>query len=328
MSPINNVDVVPPVDLNGKSKPLKTKSKNQVISYERTVLTNLIAGACAGAVAKTVIAPLDRTKIMFQVSKTQFTYKKAFEILQKGYRKNGILSWWRGNSATMVRIVPYAAIQFTAHEHLKKILGASRSEVLPPGKRFLAGSLAGATAASCTYPLDMVRARMAVAAKDHYKNLRGAFVSIYKEEGMRTFYNGFIPTILGIMPYAGISFFVYETLKKHYHQKYPENDLTTVYRLGYGAVAGICGQTFTYPFDIVRRRMQTDGIDGKGYKYRKLLWTLKYVLQTEGIVKGYYKGMSINWIKGPVAVSVSFTTFDTLQYFIDRLFRSDDETRK
>ena len=74
--------------------------------------------------------------------------------------------------------------------------------------------------------------------------------------------------------------------------------------------------------------MQTDGIDGKGYKYRKLLWTLKYVLQTEGIVKGYYKGMSINWIKGPVAVSVSFTTFDTLQYFIDRLFRSDDETRK
>jgi len=290
---------------------------------EHSILSTLLAGGCAGAMAKTVIAPLDRTKIMFQVSKTQFTYKKAYEILKKGYNKNGVFSWWRGNSATMARIVPYAAMQYTTHEQFKKMLGSTNNEALPPFRRFLAGSLAGIAAASCTYPLDMVRARMAVVAKHKYKSLRHAVITIYQHEGFLTFYNGFIPTVLGIIPYAGTSFFVYETLKRNYHEKHPDKEMGTMVRLGNGALAGLFGQSLTYPFDIVRRRMQTDGVDGKGYKYRSLSWTLKYVLQTEGIVKGYYKGMSINFIKGPIAVGVSFATYDSVLQALDVLKKEE-----
>lgn len=301
-----------------------TKTVDVVVKKNVAVFNSLVSGACAGAVAKTVIAPLDRTKIKFQVSKTPFTYQKACEILYKGYKKNGLRSWWRGNSATMARVIPYASIQFTAHEQLKLYFGSKHNVALPPGKRFIAGSLAGASAVCFTYPFDMVRARMAVARRTQYRTLRHAFATIYRQEGPKTFFNGFIPTLFGITPYAGTSFFVYETLKKNYHTKYPGIDLPALYRLGFGAVAGICGQGFSYPLDIIRRRMQTDGVDGKGYKYRKLIWTMKYILRTEGIIKGFYKGMSINWIKGPIAVGVSFMTFDTTQHFLDIILHQSE----
>ena len=149
-----------------------------------------------------------------------------------------------------------------------------------------------------------------------YANLRNAFAKIYHEEGFRTFYRGISPTILGIMPYAGISFFTYETLKSSYHLYTDIKEIHPAQRLAFGACAGILGQTSSYPLDIVRRRMQTDGLDGGGYRYHRIVQTLKHVWTSEGLIGGLYKGMSLNWIKGPVAVGISFTTFDLIQILL------------
>ncbi|GAA6222316.1 mitochondrial coenzyme A transporter SLC25A42 [Lates japonicus] len=276
-----------------------------------TALDSLLCGAFAGAVAKTVIAPLDRTKIIFQVSSKRFSAKEAFRLIYCTYMKDGLLSLWRGNSATMVRVMPYAAIQFCSHEQYKKLLGnyyGYQGKALPPFPRFLAGSLAGTTAAMLTYPLDMVRARMAVTAREMYCNIMHVFVRISQEEGVKTLYRGFTPTILGVIPYAGITFFTYETLKKLHTEKTKRSQPYPYERLAFGACAGLIGQSASYPLDVVRRRMQTAGVTGSSYG--TILGTMREIITQEGVIRGLYKGLSMNWLKGPIAVGISFTTFD------------------
>ncbi|XP_074661278.1 mitochondrial coenzyme A transporter SLC25A42-like isoform X2 [Tubulanus polymorphus] len=292
---------------------------NQRVPNHYKVLTSLTAGAIAGAVAKTVIAPLDRTKINFQTTKTPFSYVAALRFIVNTYRTDGFVMLWRGNTATMARIVPYASIQYAAHEQWKRLLNPTNQRVLAPLPRFIAGSLAGVTAVSCTYPLDMVRARMAVTERKKYYSLRSVFRKTYREEGIWKLYRGFTPTLLGVVPYSGVSFFTYESLKKFHWEYYKNKDPSALHRLCFGAIAGLLGQTSSYPLDIVRRRMQTAGVFGNESVYTTISGTLLRVASTEGIRRGLYKGLTMNFIKGPVAVGISFMTFDTIQKWLRRV---------
>ncbi len=79
-------------------------------------------------------------------------------------------------------------------------------------------------------------------------------------------------------------------------------------RLAFGAIAGLFGQSASYPLDVVRRRMQTAGITK--YSYDTIVNTAKDIIHEGGVIGGLYKGLSMNWIKGPIAVGISFTVYD------------------
>ncbi|KAI8431623.1 hypothetical protein MSG28_016102 [Choristoneura fumiferana] len=327
------------------------------------VVTSLAAGAVAGALAKTTIAPLDRAKINFQTSRTPYSFRAALRFLSGCVRAEGVAALWRGNSATMARIVPYAAIQFTAHEQWKRVLGvdtplkAKQNDLTQlgdgvetyskcnstwwraftlmlnvtltlPGRQkklmylvagslvgvlqnklthLVAGSLAGVTSQSATYPLDLARARMAVTSRAQYSSLRAVFVRVVADEGFRTLYRGYGATVLGVVPYAGVSFFTYDTLKHKYLEKFGKQQSAWM-NVVFGGAAGALGQTASYPLDIVRRRMQT----APPGRYTTIAGTLATVYREEGW-RGFFKGLSMNWVKGPVAVGISFATYDAIK---------------
>ncbi|KAL7646204.1 UNVERIFIED_CONTAM: hypothetical protein RMT77_003105 [Armadillidium vulgare] len=287
----------------------------------QNVVITLASGAMAGALAKTTIAPLDRTKIFFQATQQRYSAGKAIEFLIARYNKEGLLSLWRGNSATMARIIPYAAVQFTAHDQWKKVLKIDQPNTKTPSYvRFLAGSLAGVTSQSLTYPLDMARARMAVTPRATYSSLTQVFIKIWKNEGPMTLYRGLTPTILGVIPYAGTSFGTYETLKYYHKENTKKETPNPLERMMFGAIAGLLGQSSSYPLDIVRRRMQTASVTNNGHNYKTIWSTLLKVYREEGIIHGLYKGLSLNWVKGPLAVGISFATFDTMKQFLEQFF--------
>lgn len=236
----------------------------------RYVVSSLACGAVAGAVAKTTTAPLDRLKILIQVSSKPFELAHAPSRVREIIHHEGFKKLWRGNSATLARIMPYAGLQFTAYEQYKlllqqvtdrkydalhaaaalasaRVLGnlarettearcrparcrlrqhaqltsladaplAARSN-LKAGHTAIAGAGAGATATLCTYPLDYIRSRMAVQTHksgEPFESLPHALRVSVAEHGWRSLFRGIWPTLIGIVPYAGTSFAVYETLK-------------------------------------------------------------------------------------------------------------------
>jgi len=86
----------------------------------------------------------------------------------------------------------------------------------------------------------------------------------------------------------------------------------------FGAIAGLVGQTASYPFDVIRRRLQTAAVIRPNEASMGALATAKKIIREEGVIRGLYKGVSMNWLKGPISVGVSFMTFDTLVRLIRR----------
>jgi solute carrier family 25 phosphate transporter 23/24/25/41 len=110
-------------------------------------------------------------------------------------------------------------------------------------------------------------------------------------------YKGLWPSLVGIFPYIGIDFAVYETLRTHLppSMKNERGESSRVALFCCGAVAGMVGQTVAYPLDLVRRRMQVQGFGGTNYTYKGgILATMKQIVQAEGI-QGLYRGMIPNY---------------------------------
>ena len=57
-------------------------------------------------------------------------------------------------------------------------------------------------------------------------------------------------------------------------------------------------------------------LTGNENRYTGVVSTLRLILKEEGVKNGLYKGLSMNWIKGPIAVGISFMTFDTVRLYL------------
>ena len=204
----------------------------------------------------------------------------------------------------MLRIFPYAGVQFLVFERAKRFYRSHLGDNHLVS--FAAGSTAGVTAVSCTYPVDFLRARMAyTVGKDQGRSLRVTARHIYQTEGLATFYQGVYPTILGMVFYAGFSFGIYDYLKHamleyEYFQGSSDQHLSTVSNLVCGGLAGTISQTIAYPLDVVRRRMQLEhrpkGPDQSAFKYNGIAQTLR-LLYAENGVRTLWRGVTLNYAR-------------------------------
>ncbi|EFY92657.1 mitochondrial carrier protein LEU5 [Metarhizium acridum CQMa 102] len=326
-----------------------------------------VAGGLAGCAAKTIVAPLDRVKILFQASNPQFAKYtgSSFGVataIRDIYRFEGGRGLFRGHSATLLRIFPYAGIKFLAYEQIRaKIIPGKEYET--PLRRLLSGSLAGVTSVFFTYPLELVRVRLAFETKkDSRSSLSSICRQIYNSSpveksatarlpsaptpvaaavestasvassivpktGLVNFYRGFAPTLLGMLPYAGMSFLThdtvsdlmrhpsiaqYTTLPRRKNQPFDKPaPLRSWAELTSGGIAGMISQTSSYPLEVIRRRMQVSGAVGDGHRMR-LGETARLIFQERGF-RGFFVGLTIGYVKVIPMVAVSFYTYERMK---------------
>lgn len=205
----------------------------------------------------------------------------------------------------------------------------------------LSGSLAGVTSVFFTYPLELIRVRLAYETR---RDQRASFVRICKQiyhepssksralgssptvsssaeitagvaskvaraGGAANFYRGFSPTVLGMLPYAGVSFLCYDVIHDTFRSKLlaryavvsgqPSTDrsvpLTVWAQLVAGGLAGMIAQTASYPLEVVRRRMQVSGAV-KDAKPLGIIGTAGKIYAQKG-VRGFFVGLTIGYIK-------------------------------
>lgn len=274
------------------------------------------------------------------------------------YRHEGALGLFRGHSATLLRVFPYAGIKFLAYEQIRSIIIPKR-EYETPVRRLVSGALAGATSVFFTYPLEVIRVRLAFETKrDGRSSLSSICRQIYHEHpttpprpaaatsagaagsvaaatveavapksGMINFYRGFSPTILGMLPYAGVSFLTHDTmgdllrhptLVKYTTLPQPRNapegkppPLQSWAELCAGGVAGLVSQTSSYPLEVIRRRMQVAGAVGDGHRLR-IAETAKLIMKERGI-PGFFVGLTIGYVKVVPLAAVSFYSYERLK---------------
>lgn len=285
------------------------------------VLASFIAGGVAGAVSRTVVSPLERLKILFQIQSVgREEYKMSVpKALAKMWREEGWRGFMAGNGTNCIRIVPYSAVQFSAYNVYKRFFEREPGGPLDAYQRLLCGGLAGITSVTCTYPLDIVRTRLSIQSasfsslkKEQGQKLPGMWallVNMYKTEGgISALYRGIIPTVAGVAPYVGLNFMVYEMARTQFTHE-GEKDPSAIGKLGAGAVSGAVAQTITYPFDVLRRRFQINTMSGMGYQYSGISNAIITIIKHEGF-RGLYKGIVPNLLKVAPSMASSWLSFE------------------
>ncbi|KAG2015815.1 carnitine/acyl carnitine carrier [Coprinopsis cinerea AmutBmut pab1-1] len=292
-----------------------------------------IAGGIAGCVAKSVVAPIDRVKILFQASNPDFrkyagSWAGALRAGKEIYDHGGIRGLFQGHSATLLRIFPYAAIKFMAYDQIHYLLMPTR-EHETNFRRFAAGALSGVTSVFFTYPLEVVRVRMAFQTKNPNSTTRPSFMTAAKHlyhEGatspastpagrvlerfpMLKFYRGFTVTVVGMVPYAGVSFLSWGFLRSRFlpPSKTGHRPPTPIADLAIGAVSGVVGQTASYPFEVIRRHMQVGGVT-RPDRWMKWGETIQSIWQSSGF-RGFYVGLTLGYLKIVPMTAVSFAVW-------------------
>ncbi|KAH9791549.1 mitochondrial substrate carrier family protein [Citrus sinensis] len=268
----------------------------------------LIAGGVAGATSRTATAPLDRLKVVLQVQTTRAHIMPAIRDI---WRDGGISGFFRGNGLNVLKVAPESAIRFYTYERLKKLIakvkGDEEKANIGASGRLFAGGLAGAVAQTAIYPMDLVKTRLQTYVCEGGKVPKIGAMSrdILVQEGPRAFYRGLVPSLLGIIPYAGIDLAAYESFKEM-SKKYILHDSEPgpLVQLGCGTFSGALGATCVYPLQVVRTRMQAQRMNTEG-AYAGMSDVFKRTFKSEGL-RGFYKGLFPNLLKVVPSASITY----------------------
>ncbi|KAK6760407.1 hypothetical protein RB195_021758 [Necator americanus] len=294
-----------------------SRTRHKTVAWEDALkfTKDCCAGAFAAIVAKTVIAPVERVKLILQLQNSQTTlaaekrYKGVVDCFIRVPKEQGFLSFWRGNWVNILRACSQESLGFAFKDFFKIW---SLNGVDPKNQRFrflfgniAAGGGAGVATFMIIYPLDFVRTRLAIdLGKDRkdreFTGMIDCMRKIIKHDGVTGMYKGLLPSLQYIMIYRGAYYGLFDSAKP-----YISKDGRT---LGFwrafaaGQVVTFVAAMISYPLDTVRRRLMM-GAGKKEFIYKGTIDCAKYIYANEGW-RAFFHGAMVNAMRGTGAALV------------------------
>ncbi|KAI9341101.1 mitochondrial carrier domain-containing protein [Obelidium mucronatum] len=304
--------------------------------YNSTALHQAVAGLSAGAVTTILLHPLDVVKIRFQVNDKDKggIFRGTLRALRTIKAEDGFRGLYRGLTANFLGATAAWGFYFSCYDSIKNqmqiyvdnhsatpvvqsftpdgkpIKTASR---LTPTHHLIASTITGVLTCFVTNPLWIMKIRMCSDRKvdpGAYQTFREGMSSMYRNEGIRGLYRGLVPALFGVSQ-KSFQFVAYEELKKWRTARVGGGDLNrlgTLDYMGMATVAKLFAMTITYPYQVVRARIQNQRGDAAGV-YKTTLGTIRIVYKGEGLW-GFYKGIGPNLIRVLPGSVLTFVVYE------------------
>ncbi|KRX71389.1 S-adenosylmethionine mitochondrial carrier protein [Trichinella sp. T6] len=129
--------------------------------------------------------------------------------------KHGFAGFYRGFGSTLCRDIPFSVIQFPLWEYFKFRMSNGKPENLYPWECAACGSVAGATAAGITTPLDVAKTRIMLSVKLGRSNYSviSTLMDIWENKGIRGLFAGCVPRVVWLSIGGFVFFGTYEFIK-------------------------------------------------------------------------------------------------------------------
>jgi len=270
----------------------------------------MLSGVAAG-VSKTAAAPIERVKLLVQNQDEMIKqgrlaepYKGVVDCVQKTLRTEGVIPFWRGNLANVLRYFPTQALNFAFKDTIKATFKVAKDapQYVKFGTNIASGGLAGSLSLTLVYSLDFARTRLANDAKGkggerQFNGLIDVYAKTLKTDGIQGLYRGFTISCVGIFIYRGMYFGLYDSLKPILLGA--DASVLMSFLLGWGVT--IFSGLMSYPIDTVRRRMMMTS--GSGVKYKGSIDCAIQVIKNEGFMS-LMKGAGANILRGVAGAGV------------------------
>jgi len=295
-------------------------------------LINFMAGGVSGAVAKTCTAPIERVKLLIQtqdanpkiISGEIPRYTGIVNCFTRVSSEQGIAAFWRGNFTNIVRYFPTQAFNFAFKDSIKALFPKADKNT-EFAKFFLinmaSGGLAGAGSLMIVYPLDYARTRLAsdVGGKERqFTGLVDCLKKTVAAGGVGALYNGIGVSIVGIIPYRGVYFGLFDTLSGYNpYQKSENNLLRAASKFGCAQFSAIAAGYASYPFDTVRRRLQMQSEKPESeWVYKGTADCFGKIIKNEGTA-ALFKGAGANALR-TVGAALVLVLYSEITAFVKK----------
>ncbi|EGG21554.1 mitochondrial substrate carrier family protein [Cavenderia fasciculata] len=288
--------------------------EREKMKKDEPALLQLSVGAASGVLADSIMHPIDTIRARLQIEKVgQQQYKGTIDAFQSIIRKEGWRCLYKGFPIVVTATIPAHALYFYGYEYSKKELAKVPSIGNGIINHFTSGLVADVAGAMIWTPMDVIKQRLQVqkaqvaAGTTFYRGSFHAVNVIYREEGIRGFYRGFLPSLATFGPLVGIYFATYEQTKRWMATsitKKPDQVLPLPLLLGAGFFAGTVAAAVTCPLDVIKTRIQVARANESTYK--GIIDGFKRILKEEG-PRAFVKGMGarILWIAPGNAITIA-----------------------
>lgn len=281
----------------------------------------MLAGSIAGMVEHTAMFPVDTLKTRMQMAREArgSMHSSVTKTFTSIVRVEGPAGLYRGIGAMALGAGPAHAVYFSVYELFKERFGGN--EV---GHHPLAHGAAGivATIASDAVftPMDVVKQRLQLPGKS-YKGVVDCIQSIMRSEGLKAFYASYRTTVIMNAPYTATHFATYEAAKASLEGIWPERtkEENLFVHLTAGGAAGALASIITTPLDVVKTRLQCQGVNGAERYGNSSIWAvIRSITKNEG-PKALLRGMKPRVLFYTPAAAICWSTYEASKSFLQQL---------